>query len=155
MELADEMGVSFQAVSNWERGATMPDISKLPELAQKLGVSVDELLGDEKEAEAIKKLVKGEETEISGEELVDIAPIMKPTQIKKEVERNKQKISMQDIIALAPFMDSEGLKEIAETLLEQGGILEGNMQDIIALAPFMDSEDLREIAETLDRKSVV
>ena len=39
MELADQMGISFQAVSNWERGNSMPDISKLPELAELLSVS--------------------------------------------------------------------------------------------------------------------
>ena len=45
MELADEMNISFQAVSNWERGNSMPDISKLPELAELFGITVDELLG--------------------------------------------------------------------------------------------------------------
>ena len=46
MELADQMGISFQAVPNWERGNSMPDISKLPELAGLFGVSIDELLGE-------------------------------------------------------------------------------------------------------------
>ena len=39
MELADKLGISFQAVSNWERGNTMPDISKLPELAEIFQIS--------------------------------------------------------------------------------------------------------------------
>ena len=47
MELADLMGVSYQAVSCWERGVTMPDISKLPELAKIFGVKIDELFNDE------------------------------------------------------------------------------------------------------------
>ena len=46
MELADRLGISFQAVSNWERGNTMPDISKLPELAEIFGVSIETILGD-------------------------------------------------------------------------------------------------------------
>ncbi len=29
LELADKMGISFQTVSNWERGISMPDIAKL------------------------------------------------------------------------------------------------------------------------------
>ena len=45
--LADRLGVSFQAVSNWERGVSMPDISNLPALAEVFGISIDQLLGVE------------------------------------------------------------------------------------------------------------
>lgn len=42
-ELADYLGVSFQAVSKWETGASVPDISLLPELAVYFGITIDEL----------------------------------------------------------------------------------------------------------------
>jgi len=48
-DLADIMDVSFQAVSNWERGNSMPDISRLPDLAQLFCISVDELLSEKPE----------------------------------------------------------------------------------------------------------
>lgn len=44
-QLAEMMGVSAQAVSKWENDVSCPDISILPILAEKLGVSTDELLG--------------------------------------------------------------------------------------------------------------
>ncbi len=44
-ELAEVLGVSFQSVSKWETGATMPDISLLPSIAEYFKVSVDEVLG--------------------------------------------------------------------------------------------------------------
>lgn len=39
------MGVSFQSVSKWETGVTMPDIALLPSIAEYFEVSVDEVLG--------------------------------------------------------------------------------------------------------------
>ena len=57
MELADEMGVSYQAVSNWERGNSMPDIGKLPQLALVLGCSIDEILGESKETKLVEHLI--------------------------------------------------------------------------------------------------
>ena len=43
-ELAEKLGVSRQAVSKWESGATQPELSKLIELSKLYNVSVDELL---------------------------------------------------------------------------------------------------------------
>ena len=42
--LAEEMGVSVQAVSKWENGLSCPDIAALPGLAEFFGVTVDYLL---------------------------------------------------------------------------------------------------------------
>lgn len=57
--LASAMGVSAQAVSKWERGTTMPDVSILPELAVFFGVSLDELFGltEEKEFDRIQNVI--------------------------------------------------------------------------------------------------
>ena len=44
LELADIVGVSYQAVSNWERGNSMPDIGKISDIAKALDIDVTELL---------------------------------------------------------------------------------------------------------------
>lgn len=40
---ANYLGVSFQAVSKWENGYTMPDVALIPAIASFFGVSTDEL----------------------------------------------------------------------------------------------------------------
>ena len=42
-EVAEELGVTPQAVSKWERGLSCPDILILDELSLSLGVSIAEL----------------------------------------------------------------------------------------------------------------
>ena len=42
-ELASYLGVSYQAVSKWETGASVPDIALLPEIAVYFGITIDEL----------------------------------------------------------------------------------------------------------------
>lgn len=55
-KLAEYLGVSFQAVSKWETGASVPDISLLPNIAIFFGVTIDELfrISDETEFERIE-----------------------------------------------------------------------------------------------------
>ena len=43
-KLADFLNVSFQTISKWERGETLPDITLLPDLAKILETTVDFIL---------------------------------------------------------------------------------------------------------------
>ncbi len=47
-DLADELNVTNQAISKWERGDNYPEITLLPRLASRFQVSVDMLLGNER-----------------------------------------------------------------------------------------------------------
>ena len=47
-DLADELNVTNQAISKWERGDNYPEITLLPRLASRFRVSVDMLLGNER-----------------------------------------------------------------------------------------------------------
>ncbi len=42
-QLAEKLGIGAQSVSKWETGATMPDITALPFLAEVFGVTIDDL----------------------------------------------------------------------------------------------------------------
>jgi len=55
---ANYLGISFQAISKWENGNTMPDVTMIPAIASFFGVSTDELfdfnlLEMEKQVDAI------------------------------------------------------------------------------------------------------
>ncbi len=43
-DVAEQIGVSRQALAKWERGETLPDIERSRQLAQFYGVSLDELV---------------------------------------------------------------------------------------------------------------
>lgn len=55
-ELAEKLNYSDKAISKWERGESLPDITVLKEIADLFSVSLDYLVGNEKiEAEAPSK----------------------------------------------------------------------------------------------------
>ena len=64
IELAERMHVTRQTVSRWEAGTALPDIDKIGEIADILGVSCDYLLKDESvesgaaQAKGVGKLLK-------------------------------------------------------------------------------------------------
>lgn len=59
-QLAEVFGVSAQAVSRWENGATYPDIALLPSIASYFDTSIDEIVGFDttRKEETIKEILK-------------------------------------------------------------------------------------------------
>ena len=168
-ELADQMNVSFQAVSNWERGNSMPDISKLPQLAELFGCSVDELLDGKSELlnSAIKDDLQEyvENNDISREELEAVVPVLKPDQVEVIADNMLSK-NGDNLNIFYPFLDDEVLRELAERKNRKGEpvndmlpFLDNNYIGRLALQryeqgqsvnefyPFLDDEVLRELAK--------
>ena len=148
MQLADEMGVSYQAVSNWERGNSMPDISKLGELARILEISLDDLLGESDETVIVKKIIEGDgESGVTIKDVKEVAPIVPPhkmSEILEEMEEQADAISLDDVIGIAPFVESSYLDKLALKVAEVGHISE-----LMAIAPFLSEETLGTLATKL------
>ena len=153
MDLADEMGVSYQAVSNWERGNSMPDISKLPDLCKILDLKFEELVGEDTDATKVaKKMIEEEDANITLDEIVQIAPIVKPDKIKKSVNEAMEgegSISFSTLIGLAPFMDRDTLDKLADKLVET------DFKKLSGIAPFLSKSTLDKIVEKILQKENV
>jgi len=142
MELADKLGISFQAVSNWERGNTMPDISKLPELAEIFQISVDELLNGK--APLVDAVLNDtvdeymEEGKVTEQEIADTLPLLKPEQAENILEKTDVS-SFTDLSVFLPYMDEESIGELAMAATENG-------EDVSEFIPHMNSEDIGKIS---------
>lgn len=145
MNLADEMGVSYQAVSNWERGNSMPDISKLPELCKILDISFEELVGERTaQTEVAEKMMQDENADVTLEEMAQVGQLVKPDKIENKVNETMEKggkITFSALVGLAPFMDRETLSRMAEEIAEE------DLKKLCAIAPFLERTTLDRIVE--------
>lgn len=105
--LSDFLGVSFQAVSKWERGESYPDIEILPEIAGFFGISVDDLLGVNR-AESEKEIISILETY---DNLTD--PTLKHEIIVKAIEKypNDFRLQLRQMADLAFRYNGKDYKE--------------------------------------------
>ena len=153
MNLADELGVSYQAVSNWERGNSMPDISKLKELSGVLGCTIDELLGNSPETEFVKSAIDAEKVTSPVESpdlatIAKVAPMLKPTQTESLLEKTLDSVDslkMEDIISLAPFLSDDYL----ERLIAKFDVVQSGILSIAGLAPFLSDKSLEQMVDKM------
>ena len=172
LALADRLGVSFQAVSNWERGNSMPDISKLPELAELFECSIEELLGGGAPAAKVEQIVKEGADDLSLGDLAEVAPVLSPDLLDDAVQKasgrpdaadggateeegggdrrrgksgggRERGTRIRELAALAPFLSEERLSQLAEECLQEGCA----MRELVPLAPFLGGETLGRLAE--------
>ncbi len=116
-DLADRLGISYQAVSSWERGATMPDIGKLVELARILHTTVDALLSGEQPQEAANETKEKPVNEKPAEE----------TESKKAETFAFFGDSLNDLMSHVNAKLSDGMKAVHDKLQQMQLEVSGNV----------------------------
>ncbi len=159
MELADLLGISFQAVSNWERGQSMPDISKLPELAKILDISIDELLVNSNSKEFIINIIDEKAVEYMTNNIVtkadfkEIAPVLKLEQTDEIFENMKETDDYSDIADIVPFISQELIDKLVVKAKKAG-----NYKNLSEILMFANKELVNKMAEEVfadkDRKKI-
>lgn len=140
LELADQLSISFQAVSNWERGNSMPDISKLPELAEIFGVSIDDILG--RNNLFLHDVISSQSPNVeqySDADISDAVDMLKPSQIETILRNTSYHPRV--LSACLPFLSSTAVETIADEHIK-------NEKNINVLLPFLCYEKIEELART-------
>ena len=141
-ELAEQLGISYQAVSGWERGTSMPDISKLIDLARALNVTVDTLLGGQKEP--VQAEEKEAVTQLDPDVAENVAGVMEHVE---DEQAEKKKIDMKMLLNLAPFLPSEELEKLALEACD-----EADYGMLSCLAPFMHTSAVERLLDYCEGK---
>lgn len=167
--LAEELGVSHQAISSWENGLTSPDISKLTDLSRIFEISIDDLLDNKRIATIIHKIDAVETLE--EDDIVDIASMIKPVQLEKILDDSEaNSFSLDSIIHILPFIGDEflggwmarnsehlSLKDVSPMLpflnFDQIEILlrrhhDTSIEALTPLLPFLNTDQISELIKT-------
>ena len=115
-EIANALGVSPQAVSRWETGATYPDIELLPVLAEFFAVSIEELLG----VEQGRRKAKAEEYKVMFKECLEHGNVDDGIAVARQAVREfPRDWSLQNQLMYALFMACSDDGNIANRLDNQ------------------------------------
>ncbi|MBQ4561420.1 MAG: helix-turn-helix transcriptional regulator [Clostridia bacterium] len=129
-QLAEYLGISSRAVSQWECERTMPDISQIPSLCHFFGVSSDTLLGidiERNEAEIEKYLYRAKE-------VLKIGEFEKHTEILREANKNypgNYNLMRKLASAIVGEYSRKGIKDYSEVYDLCNRILSECTEDII------------------------
>ncbi|KZE69193.1 hypothetical protein AWM68_02690 [Fictibacillus phosphorivorans] len=158
VELAEQLNISHQAVSKWERGESLPDIGTLVSLAALFQTSVDVLLSGGSrtvssnhvgqmvnqlathQLEGAASLLNAGDTDVY--EFIAIAPLLKTGVIEEVIQHvNEERLNLEHVIQLAPFVNETLLGK----LLTKLKIEECSWEQVESLAPFLPKPFLSDL----------
>ena len=152
-DLAEKLNISFQAVSKWETGESLPDTGILLELSDILGTSVDKLLSGGAIVANERRLMRLEDVKTGFAHLEDIGRLFGEncTFYTGMIEGINQKMNMDILTYLKDPMTREVM--YAEVLIQ--GILEGRTVDIEEIeADFQNKHMVEVIRKYLEKTNV-
>lgn len=129
-QFAEKLNVTHQAVSKWERGEAMPEISKIAEIAKVFGVSIDDIL-----VQMQDKPQNNENSETEEQEY---------TEADKKYFELGYSPSIGDVYELAPEMSPAVLAKAVQTLIRDNGYFAVSL-----FLPMLDKKTANEIAERI------
>ncbi|MDF7637864.1 EXLDI protein [Lactobacillus sp. ESL0791] len=141
-EVADKLFVSCQAVSNWERGLSLPDLEKLPQLCKILKLNVNDLLIDS-DNEDVKRQNIALEAKLDFDEIINLAPFLETEDVVRLAanSRTKHELSSEQLYQLGPFMSGDAFDHLVNEYLDDGG----HVAAYSRLAPFVHRSTLRRV----------
>ena len=150
-ELAEKLGVSFQAVSKWENGDALPDTGLLLELCDALNTTVDKLLNGGSVLLKNRKMMRVEDVIIGFENMEDIGRYFGENCVffTGLVDGINQKMN----IDLMTYLKDQRTREVmyAEVLIQ--GILSGKKVDLDEIESTFTNKKMVETIRSFVEKS--
>ena len=134
--LADKLGVTYQAVSNWERGHSLPDISNLARLCEILDLDLYALVGATQNQALVDAILSGDGNlrGASAEELASVAALIPPEQLMDALRACDTPVrDMATLIELAPFVDGELIEALGSDAVPS------HICEVVELSPFVST----------------
>lgn len=117
-ELADKLGVSGQAVCNYETGESFPEVTVLSGLADFFGITVSQLIAagepTDGESKVLGDLAQGKETLAeSMDDVMNLAPLLRPSTLEKISSKlSEHGVDISRVVELSQYLSDNGTSEM-------------------------------------------